>query len=362
VLIEGGDPGRAPDGTPPPALTEVADRVDRRLDDVLAAELGRWRNLDPALGPPLESLRRLVVGGGKRLRPAFCFWAHVGAGGDPDDPRLLDTGAALEFLQAFALVHDDVMDGSATRRGVPAIHTEFAGRHADAGWRGESRRFGEGVAILAGDLAHVYADRLMTGAPPAVIEIWHELRIEVNVGQYLDIEATARAAVDLATARRISRYKSGKYTIERPLELGAALAGRADDLGPALAGYGHPLGEAFQLRDDLLGAFGDTERIGKPVGDDLREGKPTPLLALAHERATAAQRTALGLVGRRDLDADGVAAVQAVLVATGARDAVESGIAELTAAAVAHLDTIELHEPAVAALRDLAVYVGNRQL
>lgn len=347
-------------GTAPPALRVVADRVAARLAAILDEELGRWRTLDPALAAPLESLRTLVLGGGKRLRPAFCHWAFIGAGGSADDPRVLDTGAALEFLQAFALVHDDVMDGSATRRGEPAIHTEFAERHRRAGWRGEPRRFGEGVAILAGDVAHVYADRLMSGAPPAALALWHELRIELNVGQYLDIEATARAAVDLATARRIARYKSGKYTIERPLQLGVALAGR-DDLAEPLVRYGHPLGEAFQLRDDLLGAFGDAERTGKPVGDDLREGKPTPLLALAHERADADQRRLLGEVGRVDLTADEVAELQRVLVATGAEAAVVDRIARLTDEAVAALDDLELADGAGAALRDLAVYVGSRE-
>ncbi|HSL57104.1 MAG TPA: polyprenyl synthetase family protein [Acidimicrobiales bacterium] len=356
------DPSTIPPSaaTAPPALTSVAERVDERLTEILDHELHRWRALDPVLAPPLEALRRLVLGGGKRLRPAFCHWAFVGAGGPADDPRVLDTGAALELLQAFALVHDDVMDGSATRRGVPAIHTEFADRHRAAGWRGEARRFGDGVAILAGDVAHVYADRLMSGAVPDALAVWHELRIEVNVGQYLDIEATARASVDLATARRIARYKSGKYTIERPLEMGAALAGRTD-LAPALERYGHPLGEAFQLRDDLLGAFGDADRTGKPVGDDLREGKPTPLLAIAHRRADAAQRRLLDQVGRADLDADQIAELQDVLVATGARDAVTTEIADLTATALGALDAIELVGGADAALRDLAVYVGSRE-
>jgi geranylgeranyl diphosphate synthase type I len=338
----------------------VADRVATRLTAVLDEELVRWRSLDPALAAPLESLRTLVLGGGKRLRPAFCHWAFVGAGGAADDPRVLDTGAALEFLQAFALVHDDVMDGSATRRGVPAIHTEFADRHRRAGWRGEARRFGEGVAILAGDVAHVYADRLMSGAPPAALALWHELRIELNVGQYLDIEATARAAVDIDTARRIARYKSGKYTIERPLELGAALAGRVE-LADPLIRYGHPLGEAFQLRDDLLGAFGDADRTGKPVGDDLREGKPTPLLALAHERADPGQRAVLGGVGRPDLTPEQIVELQAVLVDTGAEAAVIDEIDRLTGRALDALDGLVLADGADDALRDLAVYVGSRE-
>ena len=347
--------------TIPAALTSVADRVGARLKQILDAEQARWRELDPALEAPVTALSRLVLSGGKRLRAAFCHWSFVGAGGDPDDPMVLDAGAAFEFLQAFALIHDDVMDGSPTRRGVPAIHTEFADLHGRSGWRGEARRFGEGVAILAGDVAHVYADRLMTGVPAQALDVWHELRIEVNVGQYLDIEGTARAATDLATARRISRYKSGKYTIERPLHIGAALVERLHDLEPALAAYGMPLGEAFQLRDDLLGVYGEEALTGKPVGDDLREGKPTPLLAIASERATEAQRRVLSRVGAPDLSATDVVDIQAVIDETGARDHSERHIAALTAAAATAIAEAPLEPSAIRALQDLAHYVGARE-
>ena len=206
----------------PASLLMVAGRVERRLTDVLDEECERWAALDPDLVEPLHSLGRLVLAGGKRLRPAFCHWGFVGAGGDPDDPRIVEAGAAFELLQAFALVHDDVMDGSATRRGARTAHLEFADAHVDAAWRGERRRFGEGVAILIGDLAHVYADRFMANAPPEAIAVWNELRIELNIGQYLDVLGTARGDADLVRARRIARYKSGKYTIERPLHVGAA--------------------------------------------------------------------------------------------------------------------------------------------
>src|SRR5690606_30905734 len=129
---------------PPAALAAVADRVSERLDGILAEEVARWSALDPDLAAPIGALSRLVLGGGKRLRPAFCHWSWVGAGGDPDDPRVLDAAAAFELLQVFALIHDDVMDASATRRGTPTIHTQFATEHARAGWRGDSDHFGEG--------------------------------------------------------------------------------------------------------------------------------------------------------------------------------------------------------------------------
>ena len=347
--------------TPVPAsLLVVADRVEARLRHTLSAEIDRWAQLDAELVAPLRSLEQLVLAGGKRLRPAFCHWGYIGAGGDASAPIIVDAGAAFEMLQAFALVHDDVMDGSATRRGARTAHLDFADRHRTASWRGEDRRFGEGVAILIGDIAHVYADRFMSPAPAEALAIWHELRVELNVGQYLDVLGSARGDVDLAGARRIARYKSGKYTIERPLHVGAALAGRASELCAPLSRYGDPLGEAFQLRDDLLGAFGDEAMTGKPVGDDLREGKPTPLLAVATERATAEQRAVLALVGTRDLLADEIAGVQAVLVDTGAVIEIEATIDALTHEAIDAVGGLDIAPNAKAALVELAHYVAWR--
>ncbi|MGQ0832890.1 MAG: polyprenyl synthetase family protein [Microthrixaceae bacterium] len=344
----------------PPSLLAVAERVEERLDSLLRAELQRWVALSPDLGPPIESLRRLVMEGGKRLRPAFCYWAYLGAGGDPAGEEIIDAGAAFEMLQAFALVHDDVMDGSATRRGARTAHLEFDDRHAGAGWRGEGRRFGEGVAILIGDLAHVYADQLLPRPSAAVQAVWDELRVELNVGQYLDLLGTARADTDHESARRIARYKSGKYTIERPLHIGAALAGRLHELQTSLSAYGDPLGEAFQLRDDLLGAFGDSSLTGKPVGDDLREGKPTPLLATATARADAVQARVLAKVGRADLPADAVTEIQDVLIHTGAVEAVEASIDALTTAALDAIARADITEDARAALVELAHFVAWR--
>ena len=351
----------APSGRLPPEIAPVARAVEARLADVLAEERRRWTEVDPDLEAPIRSLERLVLGGGKRLRPAFCHWAFVGAGGAPDDPRIVDAGAAFEMLHAFALMHDDVMDGSATRRGLPAIHVEFARQHGDERLRGEPRRFGEGVAILVGDVAGVYADRLLTEAGVEARRVWDELKIELNVGQYLDVVGTARGGVDLMRARRIARYKSGRYTIERPLHLGAALTGRLAELAEPLSAYGGPLGEAFQLRDDVLGTFGDSALTGKPVGDDLREGKPTPLLAIAVERATGADARMLARVGSPDLGDDDIAHLQEVLVTTGARQATEEAIGDLTAQAIAALDDLRLEGRAAEALASLARYVADRE-
>ncbi|QXC59555.1 polyprenyl synthetase family protein [Aquihabitans sp. G128] len=343
----------------PADLVAIAERVEHRVGALLDEERRRWSALDPALAEPIEALRGLVMAGGKRLRPAFCHWGFVGAGGDPDDPRVVDAGAAFELLQGFALIHDDVMDGSAVRRGGPTVHRQFVERHAESGWAAEGRRFGEGVAVLVGDLALVYADQLLPAGPVELGRHWDELRIELNIGQYLDLLGTAIAQRDRAAARRIARYKSGKYTIERPLQLGATLAGR-HDLTEPLSRYGDPLGEAFQLRDDVLGVFGDSARTGKPVGDDLREGKPTLLLAVADEQATPAQQVLLAQVGDPDLGAQAIADLQGVLVATGALAEAERQIAELAERAVAALATIPVTDPARAALRDLAAFVVAR--
>ena len=152
----------------PTSIVLVAERVEHRLAELLDTEIERWGTLDRDLVEPLLVLRRFVVGSGKRLRPAFCHWGYVGAGGDEDD-ELIDIGAAFEMLQAFALIHDDVMDGSATRRGAAPRTSTFGDAHVPSGWRGEPRRFGEGVAILVGDLAHVYADQLIARAPPPAL-------------------------------------------------------------------------------------------------------------------------------------------------------------------------------------------------
>jgi geranylgeranyl diphosphate synthase type I len=334
--------------------------VEERIGRLLDHEVQRWTAADAELAEPFAALRDLVIAGGKRLRPAFCHWAFVGAGGDADDQLAIDGGAALELLHTFALIHDDIMDGSSTRRGTDTIHVLFEERHALSGWRGEGRRFGEGVAILVGDLAFVYADHLLAGAPPDAIGVFTELRVEVNVGQYLDLVGTVRGRVGRDEARRISRYKSGKYTVERPLHLGAALAGRLDDLAAPLSRYGLPLGEAFQLRDDLLGVFGDAAVTGKPVGEDLREGKPTTLHALAVERADPAGARVLERYGAPDLDDAEVTALQDVLVETGAVARVEGAIDELVAEAQAALDGAAVTAEARHALDDLARYVAGR--
>jgi geranylgeranyl diphosphate synthase type I len=348
----------------PSSLSHIARRVDARLQLLLDTERTRWSAFDPDLAQPIDEIARLVLAGGKRLRPAFCHWGFVGAGGNPDDPSVIDAGAAFELMHAFALFHDDVMDGSATRRGEPTTHVVMSQLHENNSWVGESRRFGEGAAILVGDLAFVYADQLLLGAPQPVWSIWNELRVELNFGQYLDMLGSANSERRLVKAERICRYKSGKYTIERPLHLGAVLAApeKAEQLLPALSAYGLPLGDAFQMRDDVMGAFGETSVTGKPVGDDLREGKPTPLMAMATARADAAQLGVLQLVGNTVLNDAQVANVQAVIRETGALDQLEQLITSLTDDAIEAIGKAPLSQEARNELIELAAFVSWRSV
>jgi geranylgeranyl diphosphate synthase, type I len=317
-------------------LAEIAAHTDTALGSLLDGEIEKWRHVDEGLLPPLETLRGLVLNGGKRLRPAFFNWGFAAVGGDPDDAptatAMTEVSCALELLHAFALAHDDVMDDSASRRGTPTTHVAWAERHEQQMWSGESRRFGESVAILVGDLAHTMANRLVAGKPPLVLAVWGELETELMLGQFLDVVGTVAGGVSESTARQIAQLKSGRYTVARPLELGVAMAaGRT--MPDALAQYGESVGLAFQLRDDVLGVFGAEDQTGKPVGDDLREGKPTALLAIARQRATPEQRRRLDAVGNHMGD-DDVAMIQDILTSTGALAEIEQLIDSLTATAI----------------------------
>ncbi|WP_211358168.1 polyprenyl synthetase family protein [Amycolatopsis cihanbeyliensis] len=258
-------------------------RVESRLDAFLATERARWAGVDSRAGVPVDAVTALVAAGGKRLRPAFCVTGFLGAGGDPDDPTIVDCAAGLELIHVAALIHDDVLDAAEFRRGSPAVHAKYTAEHAALGWRGEPRRYGDGVAILSGDLANVFAERLAHALSPGPRRIWGEMLTEIQVGQFLDMAVAAEGVIEPKLSRWIAVCKSGRYSIHRPLLLGAAIAGR-EDLAPAFEEYGEALGEAFQLRDDLIDAFGDSETAGKPVGLDLAQHKMTLLLAEAVQR------------------------------------------------------------------------------
>ena len=348
-------------------LRDDVDRALARHVEALEAELV---GVDPDAAPLVDAVRRMVTGG-KRLRAAFCYWSWRAHGGT--DPARRDAvvrvGAALELFQAAALFHDDVMDDSDTRRGEPAAHRVFADRHAAAGWAGSPDRFGESAAILLGDLALIASERELAAALAAVDagvaaatrEVFDRMRTEVTVGQYLDVLAQALpwggdAAGDERRARSVARAKSARYSVEHPLTLGAALAGADDDAVARCARVGLPLGEAFQLRDDVLGVFGDPATTGKPAGDDVREGKRTVLVARALALGDGGVHDLLARhLGDRDLQPAALAAVRDALVATGATAQVEDLIGELAEPALAELATAPLEEPG----RSMLVALGR---
>jgi geranylgeranyl diphosphate synthase type I len=283
--------------------------------------------------PLIDTLEGLLAGG-KRLRPTFAYWGWRSAGGDPEGP-ILRAAAALEFLQACALIHDDVMDGSDTRRGQPAAHRRLASMHRSHGYLGSSEDFGVGSAILLGDLCLSWSDELLMSSGlsddqlAAAKPIFDEMRTELMAGQYLDLLEQVRGQFNLDSALQVARYKSAKYTVERPLQIGAAAAGADSAHMGRLTAFGVPLGEAFQLRDDLLGVFGDPEETGKPAGDDLREGKRTALVAIAWDNADALQRDVLRRhLGDPAITTGMVDELRTVITETGARSTVERMIDE----------------------------------
>lgn len=303
-------------------------RVEERLQEYLDGHRGLWEGRYPQLAHGFDAVESFVLNGGKRMRPRFAFWGHRGAGGDPDDPRLLDLGAAIELFHAFALIHDDVMDDSAVRRHQPTLQHRFGALHQWRGWAGEERRVGEGFAILLGDLAFAYSSQLLATMPRSVVDLFDTTRIELHVGQYLDLMCATGDGTDEAVMADVALLKTARYSVERPLQLGSALAGYRH-LDSTWTEYGLAVGEAFQHRDDLLGVFGDPATTGKPVGDDLRSGKATMLLYRT-QRAPGAERVdALGRIGSAAFDPADVAVVAAFMQDCGAVTAVEDRISSL---------------------------------
>ena len=346
----------------PTEVRIVADLVDHRIQQLFNGERERWVAVDTRLGEAVDELERMA-NGGKRLRAAFCYYSWLGAGGQPSQQeQIVDAGAACELLQTFALIHDDIMDNAATRRGEQTIHHRQAQRIEGNGWRGEPRRYGEGVALLVGDLSHVYADQLIGASSVEARGLWDELRVELNMGQYLDMRSAASSEFDRETAQRVATFKSALYTIVRPLQLGAAYALPEPDseLHRKLEAFGRPVGQAFQLRDDLLGVLGDPGQVGKPVGDDLREGKVTELVAVALERADEYQRAELAGIGRADLTDGDCARIVAVLEDTGAIAEIEHHIDDLVATAAQATASLPYSQDVRETLDVLANYVAAR--
>ncbi|WP_305790087.1 polyprenyl synthetase family protein [Symbioplanes lichenis] len=349
-----------------PAGTGSAE-LARRCEAALIAYLDRQRPHWPDGTPRgvLDAVRRFVLADGKRLRPMFCYWGWRGAGG-PDSAAIVTAAAALELFHAFALIHDDIMDGSATRRGRPTVHRHFADVHTRHSWKGEATRYGHSAALLCGDLCAAWADHMFheSGLPIDQIHRGYRLftvmRTEVIAGQYLDL-VSAVGDGSVAGALTVIRMKAARYTVTRPLQIGAALAGAGLADQAALQAFGDPLGDAFQLRDDVLGVFGDPAVTGKPVIDDLREGKPTVMVAMARDRASRPQAGRLReLFGSPALDEAGAAELRDIITSTGAREATEDLIAKRAAAARTALALAPLTPDAREALGELVASVVAR--
>lgn len=330
--------------------SDLPARVQAAVDAEISSQSRVLSEIGDELTPLVAAVGALLQGG-KRLRAAFLYWGYR-AGGGPDTEAVIRAATAMEFFQAAALLHDDVMDDSDTRRGMPAAHRRLADEHAAAGWAGNGDRFGVAGAILGGDLCLIWSDELFatSGLPVAELTrarpIFDRMRTQLMGGQFLDVLESARGWDDLTTdqrvarARTVIRYKSAKYTIEHPLLIGAAAAGVTAPDRDALSTYGLDLGEAFQLRDDLLGVFGDPAHTGKPAGDDLREGKRTVLVALTLDQASSSTAALFDrLLGAPDLDEPGVGELRATITASGASSRVEQMILDLSASARTALHT-----------------------
>ncbi|MEO7262137.1 MAG: polyprenyl synthetase family protein [Jatrophihabitantaceae bacterium] len=355
---------------PSPTATLI-DRITAELSAFVTERTALLTDISADLGVLAQAARAAVLSGGKRHRPVFAYWGwrSVHPAGAAGEAELVRAAASLELLHACALVHDDVMDSSDTRRGQPAAHVRFGRFHREHGWSGSGQSFGVAGAILLGDLLLSWSEELFSAAidclprdrARAATAEFDLMRTEVVAGQFLDMLAQARGAFDPDEALRVIEFKTSKYTVQRPLLLGVGAAGGSAELTAVLSAYGLLVGEAFQLRDDLLGVFGDPFQTGKPAGDDLREGKRTLLVALAHQAASRSQRALLQAgIGNPALTADGAAQLREVLQQTGAQRQVEQRISERAAEAARCLAGGSLQPAAAQALMALIQAAAHR--
>lgn len=350
---------------------------------VIDAILEQQRSELSGLGPDAAMLLDHAAGflrGGKRLRAEFLAAGYRSAGGaelaGPGSPAV-QAAAALELFHAAALAHDDIIDRSDTRRGRPSTHRAFEAHHRASGWAGDGARFGEGAAIIFGDLVLVWSDeRFIEATALAERPAWgrrareefRRMRAEVAAGQVLDlVEEVAWPVVPIgeraARARRVATAKSARYSVEAPIVLGALLAGADDAQVAAIRAFGLPLGLAFQFRDDILGVVGDEQVTGKPAGDDLREGKRTVLIAAAEARASEEERAWFDArLGDPELPAEEAAAMAARIRELGALDAVEAEIAALLEEALGALDAAGLDAGSRELLEALAHRAARREV
>ncbi len=348
-------------------LKSFRQTLENELSLWLEVKQARAIDVVPASEELTGVLSDYVFRGGKRLRPALLYYSYRSCGGTSDE-TVLPLAMAVELLHTYLLAHDDIMDRAELRRGKPAVHLVFRHLHRSREWAGDSDHFGQSAAILLGDLAQAYSIELFASTP-ADDKVWPELRTafssmvqEVIVGQYLEMTAGYREDLGQEELLRVLRMKSGRYSVEWPMHLGAILAGAAAQQRQALCDYGSLMGEAFQLQDDLLGMFGDPERVGKPVGADLAEGKFTVLIHHALRKATPAGRELLTTaLGNPDLTPEEVAQAQEVLRETGAEKRVVQMIEERMGAAQAVLSALELEPEGKRFFEGLIEFLRGRE-
>ncbi|MCT1606943.1 polyprenyl synthetase family protein [Nesterenkonia massiliensis] len=359
--------------TPQQDFAQRAERFVAGVNDLCREYLLIRReevNVVSAHAAPLADAILDLTAGGKKLRPVLAWIGWRSARSEEHLPAAVEKhdadaavkllGVSLELFQAAALVHDDIIDRSATRRGQPSTHKRFETLHREKRYAGETDHFGTTGAILSGDLALAWSGQAFADAQQQarqqlelsaeqlveVQTIFQRMHTEVMTGQYLDVlaevgPAAANEAEAVAQARNVLRYKAAKYSSEYPVTLGCALAGGSAQLREALAAATLPVGEAFQLRDDLLGVFGDPAVTGKPVGDDLREGKRTELIAYGLYRSPAAAADELtAMLGRADLSQDDVARAREILITCGAVEEVERSIEALLSRSAAEVEKL----------------------
>lgn len=337
-------------------VSKIEDTISSFLND----EIDNWRKIDASIVPPLEALKVFFEGGGKRLRPSFCYLSYCAHSNGSISQEILNLGSALELLHNFAIIHDDIMDRADTRRGMPTVHRFLESFYDEQQYEGDIEHFALSVAILTGDFAFTYADRFTRGLPDRCMGIYDILKTELFAGQQMDLDAVYKKEISKEEISKIAQYKSGKYTIERPLHLGALLADENADID-TWSKYGSPLGEAFQLRDDVLGIFGQPGQTGKPVGDDLREGKYTLLLAQALENANSEQIDILNMRGNSALPQEDIDSMIRIIDEVGALDAVEKRIQELYDESLTALDGMDLNDEVRSYAHYLAKYVCWRE-
>ena len=349
-------------------ILQLKSEVDKSLASFFDRESAYLHSVDDDLIPVSNALGHFLLDSGKRLRPLFAAIAHIGAGGEITQESITAL-SSLELVHVCALIHDDLMDASDTRRGAPSIHKQFEAIHKDKNLHGSSEQFGLAASVLMGDLALIWADKMLheSGLQSSQIlsslPVYDEMRVELMAGQYLDVYEQALASESVERSLKVARYKTGKYSIERPLHFGAALSAHVkSEHYEIYSRYGLPLGEAFQLRDDIMGVFGDPQETGKPAGDDLREGKRTVLIATTLNKSNDAQRKEFEkYFGKAQLDQTGVEVLRSIITETGALAQVESLITEMTFSAHSAAKSGGISSKAGSMLEEMAIAATVRK-